>query len=86
VLTLTVLCHRCGQAFPSEISVSERGIKGPFIEGVVYECPHCGTRDPYFTSEHLLSASGSLEGGSNPGSDRLRGAYSRLTALRRFAP
>jgi DNA-directed RNA polymerase subunit RPC12/RpoP len=84
VPTLSVLCHRCGQDFPSGISLNERGIQGQFLEGVVYECPHCGTRDPYFTSEHRLSASAGFEGEASP--PHLRGLYSRLTVLRRCVP
>lgn len=83
---LSVLCHRCGQAFPSEVSLTDRGLSGPLLEGVVYECPHCGTRDPYFAAEHRTSVSGGFSAGSFSDSSWLRRLQSRLTRAGRFAP
>jgi hypothetical protein len=84
--TLSVLCHRCGQAFPSPLSLNEPGPSGPLLEGIVYECPHCGTRDPYFTAEHSVSVSGGYTAEQNPSSGWLRSLHSRLEGLRRFVP
>jgi len=83
---LSVLCHRCGQAFPSEVSLTERGLSGQLLEGVVYECPHCGTRDPYFTAEHHVSVSGGFATGSSSYSGWLRRLHSRLAGVGRFVP
>jgi DNA-directed RNA polymerase subunit RPC12/RpoP len=77
VLTLLVLCHRCGREFPSDVSLSEEGIRGPLMDGVVYECPHCGTRDPYFTAEHYLPGSGGFAAVRSPGSRWLKGVAAR---------
>ena len=84
--TLSVLCHRCGQAFPSPLSLNGQGPSGPLLEGIVYECPHCGTRDPYFTAEHSVSVSGGYAAGQSPSSGWLRSLHSRLEGLRRFVP
>jgi DNA-directed RNA polymerase subunit RPC12/RpoP len=54
VLALLVRCHQCGREFPSEVSLGADGVHGPLSDGVLYSCPHCGTRDPYFTAEHYL--------------------------------
>jgi DNA-directed RNA polymerase subunit RPC12/RpoP len=77
MLTLLVLCHRCGREFPSDVSLSERGIQGQLMDGVVYECPHCGTRDPYFTAEHHLPGSGGFAAARRPGPRWLEGMSSR---------
>ena len=58
MLTLLVDCHRCGHEFPSEVRLSEAGIEGRLMDGVVYQCPSCGLRDPYFTVEHHLPSAG----------------------------
>ena len=58
MLTLLLLCHQCGREFPSSVSLSEHGIRGQLLDGVIYECPYCGIRDPYFTAEHHLPQSG----------------------------
>jgi DNA-directed RNA polymerase subunit RPC12/RpoP len=77
VLTLLVLCHRCGREFPSEVSLSDQGIDGQVMDGVVYECPHCGTRDPYFTAEHHLPGSGAFAVARSPRHRWLGGIGSR---------
>jgi hypothetical protein len=86
VPTLLVACHRCGLPFPSEPTMSERGMRGRFLEGSVYECPHCGTRDPYFSSERRLSNSGGFADSPSLHAGPFRTLYSRLTGLRRFVP
>lgn len=58
MLNLLLLCHQCGQEFPSDVSLSEQEIHGQFLDGTIYECPHCGNRSPYFTAEHHLPDSG----------------------------
>lgn len=58
MLPLLVNCHRCGREFRSDLRVTEAGIQGHFLEGVVYRCPHCGVRDPYFAAEHHLEVPG----------------------------
>jgi hypothetical protein len=55
---LLVNCHRCQREFASEVSLTEGRIQGNLIDGVVYCCPYCGVRDPYFTAEHHLPQSG----------------------------
>jgi DNA-directed RNA polymerase subunit RPC12/RpoP len=50
--TLSVLCHACGQEFLSDVPIEEAGARGPLAEGRVYECPYCGTEDPYFSSDY----------------------------------
>ena len=77
MLTLLVGCHRCGREFPSDVSLSDRGIDGQLMDGVVYECPHCGTRDPYFTAEHHLPGSGGFAAARSPGPRWLDGTGSR---------
>lgn len=66
VLTLLLSCHQCGREFPSDVSLSEQGIRGQLLDGVVYECPYCGTRDPYFTAEHHLPESGGFSAAQSP--------------------
>jgi len=75
--TLLVLCHRCGREFPSDVSLSERGIQGQLMDGVVYECPHCGTRDPYFTAEHYLPGAGGFAAARRPGPRWFEGTSTR---------
>ncbi|MGC2035847.1 MAG: hypothetical protein WA761_10455 [Thermoplasmata archaeon] len=58
--TLSVVCHRCGHEFPSSVSVTEEGIGGQLMDGIIYECPHCRNREPYFTVEHRLPGSEEL--------------------------
>jgi DNA-directed RNA polymerase subunit RPC12/RpoP len=67
VLTLLVLCHQCGREFPSDVALSEQGIRGELLDGVVYDCPHCGTRDPYFAAEHHLPGAGGFAALRSPG-------------------
>ncbi len=56
MVTLMLSCHHCHHAFPSGVSLDRKGDRSRPIDGLVYECPRCGTRDAYFTSEqHPLS-------------------------------
>jgi DNA-directed RNA polymerase subunit RPC12/RpoP len=86
VPVLSVVCHRCGQDFPSEVSLSENGIRGRLMEGVVYECPHCGVRDPYFTAEHRLTPGGVPPAEENPPPAGTRGLRPRTETLWRIVP
>lgn len=55
---LLVNCHRCQREFASEVSLVEGRIQGSLVDGVIYRCPYCGVRDPYFTAEHHLPRAG----------------------------
>ena len=47
---VSVRCHQCGQPFSDWDPTVSGGI---LLEGAVCECPHCGTKDPYFTADVL---------------------------------
>ena len=51
MVMLSLTCHSCHQAFPSGVSLDVKGDRRRPIDGVVYECPSCRTRDTYLTSE-----------------------------------
>lgn len=56
------------------------------MEGVVYECPFCGTRDPYFTAEHRLSPAGTPPGDELPPPGTGRRLRPRADTLWRIIP
>ncbi len=63
MVTLMLSCHHCHHAFPSGVSLDRKGDRSRPIDGLVYECPRCGTRDAYFTSEqHPLSPNATTVG------------------------
>ncbi len=63
MVTLMLSCHHCHHAFPSGVSLDRKGARSRPIDGLVYECPRCGTRDAYFTSEqHPLSPNTTSDG------------------------
>lgn len=51
MIPLSLNCHRCDQPFPSGTCRARKGARGIGIEGIVYQCPHCRTRDTYTTEE-----------------------------------
>ncbi len=51
MVMLSLTCRSCHQGFPSGVSLDMKGERRRPIDGVVYECPHCLTRDTYLTSE-----------------------------------
>ena len=44
-------CHGCEHSFPSGTCVVKQGARGLSIEGHVYQCPYCHTRETYLTEE-----------------------------------
>jgi DNA-directed RNA polymerase subunit RPC12/RpoP len=86
VLTLLLLCHRCGREFPSDVSLGEQGIRSQLLDGVYYECPHCGTRDPYFTAEHHLPESGGFAAARSSGPRWSEGTHPRSPRYRERRP
>ena len=54
MLAMLLRCHHCGQEFPGGVSVRTYFVRGGPLGGVIYECPHCGTREAYLPAEHHL--------------------------------
>jgi DNA-directed RNA polymerase subunit RPC12/RpoP len=79
--TLSVVCHRCGHEFPSSVSITEDGIGGQLMDGIIYECPHCRIRDPYFTVEHRLPGSGDPTAARSSSPYWSGGAHARVAKL-----
>jgi hypothetical protein len=48
---LSLHCHECHRSFPSGAYVDPSLARSLTIDGVVYQCPHCGLRDTYFSEE-----------------------------------
>jgi predicted RNA-binding Zn-ribbon protein involved in translation (DUF1610 family) len=54
MLTMVLRCHSCREEFAGGVSVRRYVVRGGVFGAVIYECPHCGTREPYIASEHRL--------------------------------
>jgi hypothetical protein len=72
MLTLLVDCHQCAQEFPTEVVLGEKGARGRLLDGMLYVCPHCGARDPYFPAEHHLPQAQGYAMARSPGPRWLR--------------
>jgi hypothetical protein len=55
MLAMVLRCHHCGQDFPGGVSLRTYYVRGGLLGGVIYECPHCGTREAYIPAEHRLA-------------------------------
>jgi hypothetical protein len=67
MLAMWLRCHHCCQDFPGGVSLRTYYTRGGLFGGVIYECPHCGTREAYIPAEHRI---GDLRGvGAMPGSE-----------------
>ncbi|MGC2204580.1 MAG: hypothetical protein WA719_01440 [Thermoplasmata archaeon] len=86
VPTLSVVCHHCGQEFPSEVPFRAREGPAPRLEGIVYECPHCGTRDPYFAADHQPPSRDEGQVARRSISARWKDLHPRLAGLWRVLP
>jgi DNA-directed RNA polymerase subunit RPC12/RpoP len=52
--TLYLKCRKCAKEFPTPIGVTEAGLKGVIISGLIHRCPHCGHEDQYNTHDYHL--------------------------------
>jgi DNA-directed RNA polymerase subunit RPC12/RpoP len=50
--TMSMICHACAQEFLSDVPLDGPGAGSSLVEGQVFECPYCGIRDPYFSSDY----------------------------------
>jgi hypothetical protein len=65
--TLYVTCHECHTEFPTPIGVTDQGLSGVLISGMVHTCPKCGHEGQFFTQDYHIPAatSGRVESGAD---------------------
>jgi hypothetical protein len=57
--TLFLRCRSCDAEFPTPIAVTEEGLGGVMITGMLHRCPSCGEENDYSTHDYFIPTSAS---------------------------